>query len=747
MKKTSILFILFCVGFFETTSAQQFANKAFYLVDSLQLEALTKADRSIIDSTLTIYHQSKNDSVRVFQLKILVESCENEIWIKYNQLLMDLSKKNIQSTTKTTTKNFFKKYLASGYNNLGVLFYQKSNYEKAIYYFEKTIEIDQEINDMSLIPTALNNLGFIFKQQGNILKALDYYHRALEINKKIDDKEEIALMYNNIGSLYFKQKEFEKALNYFREALLIEKTNGSEKGIARVYSNIGSVYKVQNKPKEALEYYNESYKKYSEIGLKKGQATSLSKIAVIEFDLRKQEGNINKEELDYLLLKHKQALAMFEVEKDNEAVAYSLCNIANLYKEQGNLVLAKEYGLKSLALAQKIGFPENIKNAAQILKETAEKTKNYEEAFVMQELYYQMQDSLSNSTTRDVIVQTQFQYEYEKKLIADSIQIAEKEKIIKAEMGLKDEQIKRQNTQRYALGGGVFVLLVFGGFTYKRYKKSQVQKEIIAKQKKLVELKSREITDSINYAQHIQNSILPSIEELNKKLKNGFVYYQPKDIVAGDFYWMENVGNAILFAVADCTGHGVPGAMVSIVCNSALTRAIGEYRLTQPADILNKAREIVIKTFERSGDESKLKDGMDIALCSLQHFDGRSQLQFAGANNPLWIVTKNDSNAYELIEIKPDKQPISNHIKQTDFTNHKIDLQKGDTLYIFSDGYADQFGGPKEKKLMYKPFKTFLISIQEMAMDEQKIALKNYFHQWKGDLEQVDDVCIIGVRI
>jgi serine phosphatase RsbU (regulator of sigma subunit) len=395
-----------------------------------------------------------------------------------------------------------------------------------------------------------------------------------------------------------------------------------------------------------------------------------------------------------------------------------------------------------------------------------------------------MQDSMSNLSIKEATIQKQFQYQYEKKLITDSIQNSEKEKIVKAEITLKDEQIKRQTTEQYALFGGVFILIVFGGITFKRYKKSQLQKNIIAQQKQLVEAKSKEITDSINYAKRIQDSILPPISELKKQLRNSFVYYQPKDIVAGDFYWLESVDDTMLFAAADCTGHGVPGAMVSVVCNGALNRAVGEYKLSKPCEILDKARDLVVETFERSGDETSLRDGMDISLCSLQLSKNSATLQWAGANNPIYIIrptviasatayreigtscsdlsgkqsveneqatfeskiTRYDEK-YELIEIKPNKQPIGKHFRQDSFTNHTINLQKGDTIYIFTDGYADQFGGEKGKKLMYKPFKELLLSMQEKTMEEQKIVLEQFFENWKGSLEQVDDVCVIGVRI
>lgn len=263
------------------------------------------------------------------------------------------------------------------------------------------------------------------------------------------------------------------------------------------------------------------------------------------------------------------------------------------------------------------------------------------------------------------------------------------------------------------------------------------EKDII-NQKKIIESKNKEIIDSITYAKRIQEAILPPNKKVAEQLPNSFILYEPKDIVAGDFYWMANKKGKILFAACDCTGHGVPGAMVSVVCANALNRSVNEFGLTVPAEILNKTRELIIAHFEQSQED--VKDGMDIALCSLEG----NMLEYAGAYNPLWIIKEGSK---EVLQITADKQPIGKHEGQKPFANHKIDLQKADTIYIFSDGYADQFGGAKGKKFKYKPLKKLLLSVQSKDMPEQKEILNKTFKQWKGSLEQVDDVCIIGVRI
>jgi len=289
----------------------------------------------------------------------------------------------------------------------------------------------------------------------------------------------------------------------------------------------------------------------------------------------------------------------------------------------------------------------------------------------------------------------------------------------------------------FNLGTLFFVTVVF--FLFFKRDNILFQKTII-EQKKLVQEKQKEIIDSITYAKRIQEAILPPQNYWLNNLPESFILYKPKDIVAGDFYWMEKSGDGkfIFFAAADCTGHGVPGALVSVVCNNALNRSLLEFNLTDTGKILDKTRELVIETFGKSDKE--VKDGMDISLCRLN--TATYELQWSGANNPLWLIRNNI-----LTELKPDKQPIGNYMDQKPFTSHSISLERSDTFYVFTDGYADQFGGPKGKKFKYKQLQEELLAVQNKRMNSQQETLEKLFENWKNELEQIDDVCIIGVRV
>lgn len=265
------------------------------------------------------------------------------------------------------------------------------------------------------------------------------------------------------------------------------------------------------------------------------------------------------------------------------------------------------------------------------------------------------------------------------------------------------------------------------------------QSKEIEKQKDLIQEKNRDITDSINYAKRIQQAILPSAKLFWALFPSSFVLYKPKDIVAGDFYWLERKGDTIFLAVADCTGHGVPGAIVSVVCHNALNRAVHEFGLRNPAEVLNKTRDIVIAEFSKSDEE--VRDGMDISLCVFNK-TLKGKLEWAGANSPLWLVRDGVLN-----EFKPDKQPIGKYAEEKSFTAQYIELKSGDQLYMSSDGYADQFGGEKGKKFKTAQFKQLIEQIASLSMNDQMKAVDKSNIDWRGNMEQVDDICVIGVKV
>jgi tetratricopeptide (TPR) repeat protein len=624
--------------------------------------------------------------------------------------------------------------IAATLNKIGLIYYYQGDYAKAKDFQTKSLKIKEEIGDEIGIANSLNNIGLIYKEQGDYAKAIEYYTTSLKIKEEIGDKSKIANSLNNIGIIYYEQEDYVKAIEYYTKSLKIKEEIGDKSRISNTLNNIGMVYKEQGDYAIAMNYFTKSLEIDKGNGDKSGIAKTLINIALI---YRAQGDYANALDCS------NKSLNLAQEIQDKSGISGSLINIGVIYQDQGDYANALDYGKRSLAIAQEIGDVNTIINATKSLWEVYKKLNRFKESIKMYELHIVTRDSLKSEENQKAVIQQEFKYKYEKE---QSLADAKHNEL----MHIKSEQIKTQNEKiekeraiKYSLTIGMLIVITSIFVIFKNLRKTIKQKGVIEQQKAQVELahdeleeKNQEIIDSIIYAKRIQSAILPPMKVVKQCLKESFIFYKPKDVVAGDFYWMEQKNGKILFAAADCTGHGVPGAMVSVVCNNGLNRSVREHSLTIPGEILDKTREIVVQEFEKS--EEDVKDGMDIALCSIEGM----KLQYAGAYNPLWIIRNG-----EIIETKANKQPIGQFDHPEPYTTHSFNLEKGDAIYIFSDGYVDQFGGEKEKKFKAKAFKKLLLSLQDKSMEEQKIVIDETFETWKGNLEQIDDVCVIGVRI
>ncbi|MEZ4938961.1 MAG: tetratricopeptide repeat protein [Crocinitomicaceae bacterium] len=498
-----------------------------------------------------------------------------------------------------------------------------------------------------------------------------------------------------------------------------------------------------------MDLFEQSLKINESINNRQGIANAYNNIALVYQGLK---------EYDKALSYYDRCLPIFEENEDKEGEAIVMNNKANIYLELGQTELAYENAKKSMEISEEAGMIEQLRNGAKTLWKIYKMKGRYEDALRMHEKYLLFRDSMDSEINKKELYRQEFKFQYEKQLMADSISNSEAQKIKDAQIDKERAEKEKQTMKSYFLFGGLSLMIVFSGFIFNRFRVTRNQKLIIEEQKEKVdmafdelEMKNTEIMDSITYAKRIQSAILPSTAQFKAKFPESFILYKPKDIVAGDFYWMYEKDGKILVAVADCTGHGVPGAMVSVICNYGLTHSVREYGLIKPNEILDKSRELVVEEFEKSDDD--VQDGMDVAVVSIeqqqegksaQAINNSSKLKYSGAHNPLWIIRKDSE---ELEEIKATKQPIGKFKEAKPFELHEIELQKGDTFYLFSDGFADQFGGEKGKKLKTKNFKDLITSLSYLSMDEQGQRLDEFFEQWRADNEQIDDVCVIGIRL
>ncbi len=601
---------------------------------------------------------------------------------------------------------------ASHFNEATELSWRSGNYNNAIIYAELGLVICENDNFPNLKSSLLNNQGRAYYYLGDYSKSLTNYFKALHIQDKMTESVLKANILNNIGLVYSNQLEGTKALEYHQKSLKIRKRINDSTGISASYNNIAIVNEFQKNYPEAIKNYSESIKIDKAIGDKSGLADDYNNIGLCY---------MNMKDYDVAMNYYEKSLHIRDSLNNQVAIFDSYLNIASLYYKKAQYPKSREIFLSLIPLAKDQGRKESLRYIYENLANIEQFLKNPNDALYFYKLFIFYRDSLENTENTRIQTEMEMQYKFDNEKEATRL-IQEK----------KEAQAK---TILYSVIGGLVLILVFSILLFKRWKQTQGQQRIIEEKNALVEQKNEEIMDSIAYAKRIQTAILPSSQVINELIPNQFVLYIPKDIVAGDFYWLEEINEIIFFAIADCTGHGVPGAMMSVVCHNALNRSVREFGLKIPGEILDKTREIIVS--ELSKNDQSVADGMDISLCVLGK--DKNKITWAGANNPLWILR---SETKEFDEYKPNKQPIGLYQDYHPFTTHQISINKNDRIYLFTDGFADQFGGPNGKKLMRKAFQNYLRETSYLTVENQKIALENFYLQWKGNLDQVDDVCV-----
>ncbi len=686
-----------------------------------------------------------------------------------------------------------RKGLAYCYNLTGNIYYEKGDYSKALEFYSKALKLNKDLNNKNGIANNFGNIGNINRIQGNYPVALECYRRSLDLHREVANKLGEANNLGNIGNTYEAEGDYANAKDYYLNVLKIARVNGFKNNTEANMGDLGDLYtklKDFNLAKiyldsslniaQAIREKDDIKKDYSYLARLdsamddyKGALTNY-KAYVIYRDSLVNAANA-RTEINFEI-EQKQAAQKAEQEKKDAVAAqerkkqivvrntfivglilillvvlllYSRyktkAKTTKLLEEQNQVINERNAELDRLSIvARETGnFVFILDSAGKV--EWANESFTRINNITLEELKKQKGETIYElSNTPDIrnIIETAVR---EKKTMVYESHIHDKDgKSIWGSSTL---------TPTFDEAGNLKKMIIVDTDITERKKDEEIIKE-----------KNKDITDSIRYAKRLQDATMLPIKQIKNFLPDFFVLYKPKDIVAGDFYWIKKQGETIFVAAADCTGHGVPGSLVSIVCSNALNRAIKEFGLTETGLILDKTRELVVETFSH-GDafgeksQSNVQDGMDISLIAIQAplppkrgnslatmdppLEGREAvIQWSGANNPLWYIKDGKLN-----EITADKQPIGKYYNTKPFTTHTTTLTKGDTVYLFTDGYADQFGGNKGKKFKHKQLQDVIQSINGLSMDLQKEKLDTVFEEWKGNLEQVDDVCIFGIRI
>jgi len=716
---------------------------------------------------------------------------------------------------KAAIKNSNSKFITICYNKVGLFYSNNGNYKAAIKAYQTLLNVMIIQKNEPEVAYCYLNIGEVYMYQGNYLKALDLYQKALKIFEKysksnnltvsLSCKKGMVRSYNDIGTIHAENQALPLSLEYFKKALSTEEQIGDKRVISGCYNNIGIIYYMQSDYPQAIEYYKKSLKTAEEINDKPGMSERYNNLGLVYAD----KGN-NNLAINYYL----KSFKIDEELGDKKGMAIVLGNISLLNNQIKNYREAIKYAERSLEIAKNIGSLDEQKCAYNYLSTAYDSLKNYKKTSQYLKLFKLLNDSIYNIESGKQIKEMEAIYQTEKK--QKEIELLNKDK------ELQNAKISKQETQKIGLIAGIILMLVllvviFVSYNQKKkankllvFQKHQIeekneelnqqneeiasqrdeiesQRDLLINQKEHIEEIHKEVTDSINYAKRIQEAVLPVSAPARAVLGEHFILFKPKDIVSGDFYWTTKiVGNRqsavnspqsavnspqtadcklpsadlLIVVVADCTGHGVPGAFMSMLGISFLNEIVRKQEITQANHILNELRKEIVNALQQKGQVDEQKDGMDISLLVVN--TETNECQWAGANNPLYIVrggqnpqglTKPEllQNLEGLEEIKGDKMPIAIYLVMNEFTNHNFNVEKGDCLYLFSDGFSDQYGGSNKRKFMSGNFKKLLQNISSKSMKEQKKILSETIDSWMNysgkTYEQTDDITVLGIKI
>ena len=574
---------------------------------------------------------------------------------------------------------------------------QKGDYDQALRYFKEALNLYDSLNEKSGAAKALSNIGNIYSINQDFERALDYYTDAKIIFEDLNDSSRLLRILNNIGNIYLDNGQEKEAIDYYRKVLEIYQSSDEKTNLFDPFSNIGKIYFNQQQYDSALFYFNKS--------------------------LKKEEAADNK-----------------------FGISGSLVKISRLHNARGNHFAARDAALDAVEIARNINAKPILLDAYSTLAEVYLHLDDLENSYMYMNQYHIMNDSLFNEKSRRAIAE-----------LEKSIELEQKEKeiaLLRKESEIKD--LKYQNSQLYIYGSIAFSILLlalaitsFLKFKQNRKAKSllEYQNREILKSKKAIEIQkmkleswNQNITDSIEYAKSIQEGIMNK-NNFKENLPSSFVYYKPKDIVSGDFYWYSRQEGCDILALIDCTGHGVAGAFMTVIANATMNQIVNEEKEIEPHKILTKL-DIKVMEILKQKEVTTTNHSMDVALCKIDY--ANKTVTFSGAKRPLYVVENT-----KLKEFKGNNFTVGEYFNTPEkkFTYQEIDFEENQTFYLSSDGFADQFGFNTQKKYLRKRFKALLENISNKSLPEQRKSLEMEMKRWQGEMEQTDDMLVIGFRV
>jgi serine phosphatase RsbU (regulator of sigma subunit)/tetratricopeptide (TPR) repeat protein len=653
-----------------------------FLIYCLSSLCYTYAQNSKIDSLLTLIKTDKEDINKVEHLNKLPKEYE-----RIGEYYKGLNYCN--DALALSQKLNYGKGIANSHNIIGDIYNYQGNYPKALKNYFSALEIYEKIKDENGIAYSYNNIGVVFNYQSNYSEALKKHLAALKIRIEIKDKQSVAQSYNNMGNVYLNQGNYSESLKMYKASLKTCEEIKFKVGIAHSYGNIGIIYAIQDDLPKALKSFLISIKMQREIG-------------------------------------------------DNGGVANSFINLGELYIRLHKRKEAEAYLDSALCLATTMGNTNTIKESYSSLTRLDSASGNFKTAYEHYKLYMIYRDSLYNKETEKKSIQTSMQYEFEKKELAAKAQQEELAVI-------NSEEKQKQLLVIYTVTGVLILVVLFSIVLYNRFKINEKQKIKIEQQKIQLEISHKKVSDSINYAQKIQYSILPSEEDIKKHILNHFAYFNPKDTIGGDFYWFYHYNGFSYIAVADCTGHGVPGALVSMIIYSLLDEIMMEEKLTNPGEILSRLHNHVYKTLQQQKGDEYSQDGCDISLGVFDHTN--KLLHFAGARNSAYltngkniIVLKATAKSIGGLSILGEPEPERTYKSET------IELKEEMLLVMSTDGIFDQlnnqdeaFGNTRFKEMIYNVYNQSIIRGSEI--------ISSSINSWKKNTQSQDDMLVMGFQL